>query len=141
MPHPPTLPGSRADKRRWAPVPFSCACKTDDWGSVWVQLVGELDLATCPPFELALEKAQGRASIVSIDLREATFVDCSGLRVIVQAAARSAATGTKLILVGPTGQVERLFDLTGPFRTIERAGQLGPEPGMPALEMDPSLGR
>lgn len=119
MPHPPTLSGSPTDKRRWAPVPFSCTSKPDGWGSVWIQLVGELDLATCPSFEQALEKAQGSASIVSIDLQEATFVDCSGLRVIVQAAARAAATGAKLTLVGPAGQVERLLTLTGPFRTID----------------------
>lgn len=119
MPHPPTLPGSPTDERRWALAPFSCTCKPDGWGSVWIQLVGEVDLATCPPFERALEKAQDRASIVSIDLQEVTFVDCSGLRVIVQAAARAAAAGTKLTLAGPTGQVERLLDLTGPFRTID----------------------
>lgn len=119
MPHPPTLSGSPADERRWAPTPFSCTCKPDGWGSVWIQLVGELDLATCPSFEQVLEKAQDRASIVSIDLQEATFIDCSGLRVIVQAAARAGAREAKLILLGPTGQVERLLSLTGPFRTVD----------------------
>lgn len=119
MSFPPTLSGSPTDERRWAPAPFSCTCKPDGWGSVWIQLVGELDLATCPPFERALEKAQDRASNVSIDLQEVTFVDCSGLRVMVEAAARAAATETKMILVGPTGQVKRLLDLTGPFRAID----------------------
>lgn len=119
MPHPPALSGSPADKRRWALAPFSCTSKPDGWGSVWIQLVGELDLATCPSFEQVLEKAQDGASTVSIDLQEATFVDCSGLTAIVQAAARAAATGAKLILVGPAGQVERLLGLTGPFRTIQ----------------------
>jgi anti-anti-sigma factor len=119
MSHPPVPSGSPTVERRWAPAPFSCTCKPDGWGSVWIQLVGELDLATCPSFEQALEKAQNRASIVSIDLQEVTFVDCSGLRVIVQAGGRAAATGAKLILVGPAGQVERLLSLTGPFRTID----------------------
>jgi anti-sigma B factor antagonist len=78
-----------------------------------------LDLATCPFFEQVLREAQEDASIVSIDLQELTFIDCAGLTAIVQAAARAAATKRRLILVGAAGQVERLFDLTGPLRTVE----------------------
>jgi anti-anti-sigma factor len=81
--------------------------------------VGELDLATRPIFEQVLKEAQEEKSIVSVDLQELTFVDCAGLTAIVHAAARAAAMETKLILVGATGQVARLFNLTGPFRTVE----------------------
>jgi len=81
--------------------------------------VGELDLATCPRFEQVLKEAQSDKSIVSVDLQELTFVDGAGLTAIARAAARAAAMETKLILIGATGQVGRLFDLTGPFPAIE----------------------
>jgi anti-anti-sigma factor len=113
MPQPPPL------SRQWAPAPFTCISRPDGWGSVLIQPTGELDLATCPLFEQALKEAQDDASIVSIDLQELTFVDCAGLTAIVNAATRAAATKRRLILVGAAGQVERLFDLTGPLRTVE----------------------
>ena len=105
--------------RSWVPAPFACTCKPDGWGSVCLHLVGELDFATCSPFAQALKKAQDEASIVSIDLQELTFIDCAGLAVIVNAAARAAAMETRLILVGATGQVERLLGLTGPLQAVE----------------------
>jgi anti-anti-sigma factor len=81
--------------------------------------VGELDIATCPLFEQALKEAQDDASVVSIDLQELSFIDGAGLTAIVHAATRAAAFETRLILVGATGQVERLLDLTGPLRAAE----------------------
>ncbi|HEX5376232.1 MAG TPA: STAS domain-containing protein [Solirubrobacterales bacterium] len=105
--------------RDGVPAPFACACKPDGWGSVCLHLVGELDIATCPLFEQALKEAQGNASAVSIDLQELSFIDCAGLAAIVTAARRAAALETRLILVGATGQVERLLDLTGPLRAVE----------------------
>ncbi len=104
---------------RWAPTPFACASKPDGWGSVCLHLAGELDLATCPRFEQILKRSQNDKSIVSLDLRELSFVDGAGLFAIVQAATRAGALETKLILVGARGQVGRLLDLTGPFHTVE----------------------
>ena len=120
MPESPSVSVSPAGATsRWAPVPFACTPRPDGWGSVCLDLVGELDLATCPSFEQILKQAQDEKSIVSVDLQQLTFLDCAGLTAIVHAAARAAATEARLILVGAAGQVGRLFDLTGPFRTIE----------------------
>lgn len=104
---------------RWAPVPFACTPRPDGWGSVCLHLAGELDLATCPRFEQVLRGAQSDKSTVSVDLQELTFVDGAGLTAIVKAGERAAEMETKLILVGATGQVGRLFDLAGPLRTVE----------------------
>ncbi len=120
MPQIPSLSVSPTDAvRGGVPAPFACTCKPDGWGSVCLHLVGELDIATCPLFEQALKEAQGNSSIVSIDLQELSFIDCAGLAAIVNAARRAAAIETRLILVGATGQVERLLDLTGPPRAVE----------------------
>jgi anti-anti-sigma factor len=104
---------------RWAPTPFACTSRPDGWGSVCLHLAGELDLATSPRFEQILKRSQNGKSVVSLDLQELSFVDGAGLFAIVQAAARAGALETKLVLFGAKGQVSRLFDLTGPFHTVE----------------------
>lgn len=120
MSHPSPSSNSPTDPtRRWALVPFACTQKPDGWGSVWIHPVGELDLATCPLFQREVEEAQDDANVVSIDLQELLFIDCAGLNVIAHAAARSAVMKAKLTLVGPTGQVKRLFGLTGLPETVE----------------------
>jgi anti-anti-sigma factor len=101
------------------PPPFECTPTPDGWGSVCLHLAGELDLATCPRFERVLKQAQSDRGIVSVDLQELTFVDGAGLKAIVKAGARAAEMETKLILIGATGQVGRLCELTGPLRTVE----------------------
>jgi anti-anti-sigma factor len=123
MPKSPPVSASRTDaSRHWVlPAPFACTLRSDGWGSACLDLVGELDLATCPRFEQVLREAQADKSIVSVDLQELAFIDCAGLSAIVHAAARAASMETRLILVGATGQVGRLFDLTGPLQTVEMA--------------------
>lgn len=120
MPHPsPPSGSSTGPARQLAPPAFSCTCRPDGWSSVWIDLVGELDLATCSRFERALREAQDEAHIVSVDLQELSFIDGAGLAAIVSAAARSTPTRASLTLVGPAGQVERLIELTGLARTVE----------------------
>lgn len=120
MPQVPPLSLSPADAIPGrVPAPFACTWKPDGRGSVCLHLVGELDFATCPLFEQALKEAQDDANVVSIDLRELSFIDGAGLTVIAHAATRVATIGTRLILVGATGQVERLLDLTGPLQAVE----------------------
>jgi anti-anti-sigma factor len=125
MSHSPSV--SPADTSHlWAPTRFACTSSPDGWGSVCLHLAGELDLATCPRFEQVLKRSQNDKSIVSVDLQDLTFVDGAGLNAIVQAGARAVAAKTRLILVGATGQVGRLLDLTGPLPTVERVAP-GPQ--------------
>lgn len=81
---------------------------------------GELDLATVPVLEATLA---AQAGPVVLDLRELTFVDPTGLRLLLEAEARSAADGRYLRFVaGPA--VARLFeilDLADPLTYAERA--------------------
>jgi anti-anti-sigma factor len=50
---------------------------------------------------------------VILDLSELTFIDSSGLHVIVTAHARLADAGRRLTLVPGCHQVQRIFELTG----------------------------
>jgi anti-anti-sigma factor len=68
---------------------------------------GELDLATAPELEAALLTQTGP---VVVDLRRLSFVDASGLRVLVEAEAHSRRDGMNLrFIAGPA--VRRLFEL------------------------------
>jgi anti-sigma B factor antagonist len=68
---------------------------------------GELDLATAPDLEAVLVAQTGP---VVLDLRELSFVDASGLRVLLQAEARSRQNGKNLSFIAGRA-VRRLFEI------------------------------
>ena len=82
-------------------------------GKCIISLRGELDLAGSPQLEAALlEAEQSQAKQIVVDLDELTFVDSSGLTVLVRAAERSAANGDQLRITPGREQVARVFRLT-----------------------------
>ena len=68
---------------------------------------GELDVASAPELEAVLLAQNGR---VVVDLRGLSFVDASGLRVLLEAEARSRQDGMNLRFVAGAA-VRRLFEL------------------------------
>jgi anti-anti-sigma factor len=48
-----------------------------------------------------------------LDLRNLTFIDCSGLRVCLQARARAGVNGHTFQIVAASSFARRLFELTG----------------------------
>jgi anti-anti-sigma factor len=70
---------------------------------------GELDLATAADLEAVLLAQSGR---VVVDLRELSFVDARGLRVLLEAEARSRLDGMNLRFVAGEA-VRRLFEHAG----------------------------
>jgi anti-sigma B factor antagonist len=81
-------------------------------GASIVTLSGELDLSTIPRMESALMEQIGQRRAVLVDLTSLSFIDSSGIGVLIQASRE--ANGTPLSLViGPGSQVERVFGITG----------------------------
>jgi anti-sigma B factor antagonist len=79
-----------------------------------VEVSGELDLATSPQAERALERAfECGADPLVIDLRKLVFMDSTGLSVLVSAHQRMSEAGRSLGVVRGPPQVQRLLDLTG----------------------------
>jgi anti-anti-sigma factor len=74
---------------------------------------GELDLATVDALDASVRdaRAAGAADIV-IDLRGLTFVDSSGLRLLLQLRNDARRTARRLRLVPGSDEVQRLFALT-----------------------------
>jgi len=73
-----------------------------------LHVVGEIDLATVDEFRDALQGALSRGPAL-VEMAEVTFIDVSGLRVILQTAA-SVDGASPLTLVNAP-MVERLFKL------------------------------
>jgi anti-anti-sigma factor len=78
-----------------------------------LKLSGELDLASCPELEQELDDAAALGTAVVVDLRELTFIDSTGIAVLVKAYAQSGQNGSRLQVTGARGAVERVLSLTG----------------------------
>ena len=87
--------------------------------AAWVHVAGELDLATTPDLEQALTEAQAQARMVVLDLRDLSFMDSSGVHVIVNASIRARAEGRRLVLLKVPPNIDRTFELTGLTRDLE----------------------
>jgi len=75
---------------------------------------GEVDLATAPALDAALERAlrSQRASVI-VDLRTVNLVDASGLRLLLRHERDARSGGRRLIVVKGPPHVHRVFVLTG----------------------------
>jgi anti-sigma B factor antagonist len=89
--------------------------------AIWVTLSGELDLATAPTLQAALQEAESgdAAHPIVLDLRRLAFIDSSGLRVVLAAAKRAGDQGRRFVLVRGSDQVDRVFQVTGSDRHLE----------------------
>ena len=85
-----------------------------DTDRVVVVLDGELDMATAPRLQSAIDEAAlaPTASVV-LDLRELQFIDSTGLRVILAALQASRERGQEFAVTRGSAQVERLLSITG----------------------------
>jgi anti-sigma B factor antagonist len=74
---------------------------------------GDVDLRTAPALREALQAALSEASCLVLDLRSVTFMDSSGIRLVVEAQQSTAADGIALAVVPGPEHVQRVFDLSG----------------------------
>lgn len=96
------------------PVPFSISDATLD-GRAVLTVRGELDLATAPELEQALDEQLSRSVDVVLDLRELDFMDSTGVRILVTAHAAAAAAGRRFALVrpAPDSAVAKILSIAG----------------------------
>jgi anti-sigma B factor antagonist len=102
---------------RFAP-PFSVT--QSDGSHDWLIAVGEIDLMTAQTLSVAIEIAEQHAPPrLTVDLSGVTFIDVSGLRVLLQAARRARAGGRRFAVARPSDQVARLLALTAISRSLD----------------------
>ena len=82
-------------------------------GETVLALEGELDLGTAEPLRESLfEVIESHGDGVAVDMSECSFIDSTGLRILVEAARRLGRDGQRLRLIGMSDQPLRVFELT-----------------------------
>jgi anti-anti-sigma factor len=88
------------------------AHRSDDM--IRLALAGEFDLSNAAQVEDALKELErDRPALLVLDLRELTFMDSTGLRVMVSADARARDDSRRLAVVQGPESVHRVFRITG----------------------------
>ena len=93
--------------------PFRCDVARDG-NDLRITLEGELDIATSPQVDAVLrEPCENGVRRRVLDLAGLTFMDSSGLRIILSAHATARREGPSLVLVPGPPSVQRVFEITG----------------------------
>jgi anti-anti-sigma factor len=95
------------------PPGFGISTSELDGRSV-VTIRGELDLATAPDLEQAINERLDAGDAVIVDLRELQFMDSTGLRVLVHAHARAGEQGRfSIVRPPPGGPIAKILAIAG----------------------------
>ena len=89
--------------------PFEVTVQRDD-AVATVVVSGELDLATVPRLSATVTE-HSDASLLVLDLNAVTFIDSSGVRVLIEADRACTGSGSRLVVLAGDGPVRRLLDL------------------------------
>ena len=107
---PVVLPGPRVGSVR--PVPDAMEPMVINETDAALVVSGELDAQTAPDLAAAIAKATDRDHL-AIDLGEVTFIDSSGLRVLLEAHNDRLAAERSFVLQRPSAAVSRLLEVAG----------------------------
>jgi anti-anti-sigma factor len=113
------LPDSTALSLSALPPSFACTWGSEGVDGGWVHVAGDLDLAGAPRLMEVLRDLEGEACLIVLDLREITFLDAAGVHVIVDASIDARRDGHRLLLMGASAGVQRVFTLTGTSHQVE----------------------
>ena len=87
---------------------------------------GEIDIKSAPELETALSEFE--AEMVVVDLSDVTFIDSTGLRVLVMARTQIESNGGSLVLCAPDDsavvRTMRLAGLASDFRVVANMDSL-----------------
>jgi anti-sigma B factor antagonist len=97
---------------------------------------GQVDLATVETFRVAVERALAGGDRVELDLSATSFMDSTGLAVIINASRRLRGRREVLVVRNPTAAVRKLLTVTGVDQLIDVRSE-APAPGL----MVETLGR
>ena len=90
-------------------------------GHALLEVIGEIDLATASSFAAAIDQGIQQAGKVVLDLTGVTFMDSSGLNVLVAAAGQDRAD--LVVIRNAPLSVHRLLAITGLNEVIRIEGE------------------
>jgi anti-anti-sigma factor len=81
--------------------------------AVHIALVGELDISTASRLEDELGRQEAeRPDLIVLDLQRLTFMDSTGLRLLISADSRAREEGRSVAILQGTEMVQRVMRLT-----------------------------
>jgi len=96
---------------RWRP--FRCSTRPNR-DELWLEPEGELDIESANVLAALIgEYLEAGFPRLVLDLRAVTFMDSSGLHVLLEARQRARARGVDLSVSPGPPAVQRIFDVTG----------------------------
>lgn len=91
----------------------------EEGDAILIRPSGELDISTIQVLDAALQNAmKSEASEVLLDLWELTFIDSTGLRLLVLAAERLHGSGNRLRMLRVSAPVSRSLEISGLDRSL-----------------------
>lgn len=103
----------------------SITTRDDESGAVVAEVAGEIDMSTVAGLRSRLYELADSGQPLIVDLDQVTFIDSTGLGVLVGTARRAEAHGTGLHLVCSQDQTLKLLWLTGLDRRIPLSATVG----------------
>jgi anti-sigma B factor antagonist len=95
-----------------------------DAGICIIRARGDVDLATAPELDKAIHAAAStKPRSVMLDLSEVTFLDSSGIRVLVEAQRQLEELGAKFTLDGMSPALTRVFEIAGVIDLLRHTPQ------------------
>lgn len=99
---------------------------TEQGDALVVALAGEFDLASAQLVDEELARAQESYPVVILDLSQVTFMDSTGLHIVLRVDERMTEAGSTLRVVPGGPQVQRLFQLTGANERLQTVADPSP---------------
>jgi anti-anti-sigma factor len=86
-----------------------------DAGTAVVTVVGEIDYSNADDVSAGIRDAiaDWSPAIVQVDLKDATFIDSTGLGALIEGYRAATESECTLVLVNPTAGFRRVLSLTG----------------------------
>jgi anti-anti-sigma factor len=108
-------------------------------GRTMLVVRGEVDLATAAQLRDELLGHLETAQVLWLDLQGVTFMDSSGLHVLIASRRRADLLGTALVIARASAAVDRVLEVTGTTALFAR-GAKDLDPSAPAMSLGPSTG-
>lgn len=109
------------------PAPFMVLARQHDAATTVIAVEGELDLSSAPRLKwMMMDALEADRSRLVVDLSDASFMDSTGLGVLIGVNKR-LTPGEQLLIVCPPGVVRQVFEFSGTdgafaiFSTLEAA--------------------
>lgn len=77
-----------------------------------IRAIGEIDMSTVDALRRELDAARHAGAPALLDLSDVTFMDSTGLHLVLEASGKSARSDWAFSIVRPSDPVQRLIDLS-----------------------------